>query len=279
MVRHVLRRWPYVSVFAVLGLTAVLSAQQTGSITGSVSDVTGKPIPDAGLTLKNESGGAPTRATADTEGKFSFAKLANGSYTIEASAPSFSTVRRTGVPVAGGTANLSLSLNVSELAQSITVEGAVSVAAETAPSQNSLDTHSARSEISPEYIQNFASPVADYTELLNNAPGTFSVNPNGVGLGDSKTYFRGFKDGQYTMRADGIPFNDTNDPTHHSWAFFPSQFIAGVDFDRSPGTASSIGPTNFGGTINLLSRTAPSIPACWRSTSTPDSSGRARNRA
>ena len=56
------------------------------------------------------------------------------------------------------------------------------------------------------------------------------------------------------MQADGIPFNDTNDPTHHSWAFFPSQFIAGVDFDRSPGTAASIGPTNFGGTVNLLSR-------------------------
>ena len=102
--------------------------------------------------------------------------------------------------------------------------------------------------------------MADYTELLNNAPGTFSVNPNGVGLGDSKTYFRGFKDGQYTMQADGIPFNDTNDPTHHSWAFFPSQFIAGVDFDRSPGSAASIGPTNFGGTVNLLSRSVAYAP-------------------
>ncbi|HJZ97983.1 MAG TPA: TonB-dependent receptor, partial [Candidatus Solibacter sp.] len=98
------------------------------------------------------------------------------------------------------------------------------------------------------------------TELLNNSPGTFSVNPNGVGLGDSKTFFRGFKDGQYTMQADGIPFNDTNDPTHHSWAFFPSQFIAGVDFDRSPGSAASIGPTNFGGTINLLSRSVAYQP-------------------
>jgi iron complex outermembrane recepter protein len=72
--------------------------------------------------------------------------------------------------------------------------------------------------------------------------------------------FRGFKDGQYTMQADGIPFNDTNDPTHHSWAFFPSQFIAGVDFERSPGSAASIGPTNFGGTINLLSRSVSYTP-------------------
>jgi iron complex outermembrane recepter protein len=197
----------------------------------------------------------------DQEGKFVVAGLAAGTYTVEAAAPSFATSRRTGVKVAAnGTAAVNISLNVGELAQSITVEGTVSVAAETAISQNTLDATSARSEVSPEFIQNFASPVADYTELLNYTPGTFSVNPNGIGLGDSKTYFRGFKDGQYTMQADGIPFNDTNDPTHHSWAFFPSQFIAGIDFDRSPGTASSIGPTNFGGTVDLLSRSVAYTP-------------------
>jgi iron complex outermembrane receptor protein len=232
-----------------------LRAQPTPSISGTVTDVTGRPIPAAAITVRNEAGGSPRLASAGSDGKFSVPSLTEGSYSVEASAPSFATSRRTGVKLtAAGTAEVAISLNVSELAQSITVEGAVSVAAETAPSQNTLDARSARSEISPEYIQYFASPIADYTELLNNAPGTFSVNPNGVGLGDSKTYFRGFKDGQYTMQADGIPFNDTNDPTHHSWAFFPSQFIAGVDFDRSPGSASSIGPTNFGGTINLLSR-------------------------
>ena len=57
------------------------------------------------------------------------------------------------------------------------------------------------------------------------APGTFSFSPNGQGLGDSKTFFRGFQDGDYTMTFDGIPFHDTNSPTHHSWAFFPGQFI------------------------------------------------------
>lgn len=240
---------------------ANLFGQQTGTLAGSVTDVTGRALPNAAISVLNQAGGKPQQAAADAEGKFSITGLPDGTYSVEASAPSFSTSRRTGVKVtAGATAQVSMSLNVSELAQSITVEGSVSVAAEAAPSQNTLDARSAKSEISPEYIQNFASPVADYTELLNNAPGTFSVNPNGVGLGDSKTYFRGFKDGQYTMQADGIPFNDTNDPTHHSWAFFPSQFIAGVDFDRSPGSASSIGPTNFGGTIDLLSRSVSYDP-------------------
>jgi len=206
----------------------------------------------------NESTGAVRKTVSDGEGRYSVGGLVEGLYSVEASAPSFASSRRSGVKVGTGSAEyISISLNVGELSQSITVEGAVSVAAELAPSQSTLEARSAKSEISPEFVQNFASPVADYTELLNMAPGTFGVNPNGVGLGDSKTYFRGFADGQYTMLVDGIPFNDTNSPTHHSWAFFPSQFIAGIEFDRSPGSAASIGPTNFGGSINLLSRSVP----------------------
>ena len=237
------------------------SGDNSATLSGSVLDVTGRAIANAAISVTNEAGGTAHQTTADGEGKFSITGLPEGSYMVVAAAPSFSISRRTGVKLtAGKPETISMSLDVSELAQSITVEGSVSIAAEMAPSQNTLEARSAKSEISPEYIQNFASPVADYTELLNNSPGTFSVNPNGVGLGDSKTYFRGFKDGQYTMQADGIPFNDTNDPTHHSWAFFPSPFIAGVDFDRSPGSASSIGPTNFGGTVNLLSRSVSYSP-------------------
>jgi iron complex outermembrane receptor protein len=92
------------------------------------------------------------------------------------------------------------------------------------------------------------------------APGTFSVSPNGVGLGDTKTFFRGFKDGQYNMTFDGIPFHDTNDPTHHSWAFFPAQTIGSTMFDRSPGSASTIGPSTYGGSVNFLSRNLGSKP-------------------
>src|SRR5262249_5314391 len=39
-----------------------------------------------------------------------------------------------------------------------------------------------------------------------------------------------------------------------TWAFFPPQFIGQTVFDRSPGTASTIGPDNFGGSINMMSR-------------------------
>jgi len=102
-------------------------------------------------------------------------------------------------------------------------------------------------------ITNFMAPVADFAEVIQQAPGAFSLNPNGIGLGQGKSFFRGFADGQYTLTFDGIPFEDTNSPTHHSWASFPAQWISSTDFDRSPGQPSDFGPTNFGGSINLKS--------------------------
>ena len=130
-----------------------------------------------------------------------------------------------------------------------------SVAAQQAPMDARLDARSARTEITPHFIENYTTPTADNTEMIFFAPGTFSVNSNGSGLGDSKNFFRGFSDGNYDITFDGIPYEDTNSPTHHSWAFFPAPFIGSIDFDRSPGSASTVGPTPFGGSINMLSKT------------------------
>src|ERR1051326_1512349 len=259
-----------ISLRAVLTLSVCIScslpsvlaqSEASATLTGSVRDQSGTPIVSAVVTLRNEATGASSRATTDTAGHYSISSLAAGSYTVEVSAPNFSTSRREGLKfTAGAQQDFSTALALAALPQTITVEGAISVAAEAAPSQSSLEARSAQSRISGDFVENFTSPVADYTEMLNMAPGTFGINPNGVGLGDSKTFFRGFSDGQYTMTYDGIPFEDTNTPTHHSWAFIPGQWIGGATFDRSPGSAATIGPTNFGGSINLLSRPVHAMP-------------------
>jgi iron complex outermembrane receptor protein len=44
-----------------------------------------------------------------------------------------------------------------------------------------LDEHSARTEIKSVFIQNFTSPEADFGELVEMAPGTFSISTNGTG--------------------------------------------------------------------------------------------------
>ena len=232
-----------------------LAAQGTASLTGTVLDATGKSLPEAAVALLPDAGGSSRTTSSSHDGRFSIANLSAGTYTLEVAASGFTTATRAGIRLtAAGTEDIGVTLNVGGLAQSVTVEAAVSLAAEAAPSQSSLDATTAESIISRTYIQNFMAPTGDYSDVVVMSPGTFSVSTNGPGLGDTKTFFRGFKDGFYNMTFDGLPFNDTNDPTHHSWVWFPNQFIGSTVFDRSPGDATSIGPSNSGGSINLISR-------------------------
>jgi len=236
--------------------TLPLLAQQTGSVSGTIQDAKGTLVPNAAITIKNEATDSSTKASSSADGHFAV-NLPSGHYRIDASAPGFSLTSRTGVTVdAGQTQEIALTLQVNGANEQVTVEAgaANSVAAAYAPMDALLSARSARTEISQAFIQNFISPVADYGEAVALAPGTYTTNSNGVGLGQSSTYFRGFSDGNYDIDFDGLPFYDTNTPTHHSWAFFPSQWIGSIDFDRSPGTASTIGPTPFGGSIHMLSK-------------------------
>jgi iron complex outermembrane receptor protein len=232
-----------------------LMAQQGGAtIAGTIIDQAGKVIEGASVSVKGEAGAAANIATTDGQGHFSVTGLAAGTYTIESSSPGFALNTRRGVAVSGSeTQNISITLNVDAISQSVTVQETIVLAADEAPQGNTLDATAARTEITSAVIQNFMAPVADFAEVIQQAPGAFSTNPNGIGLGQGKSYFRGFSDGQYTLTFDGIPFEDTNSPTHHSWASFPSQWISSTDFDRSPGLPSNFGPTNFGGSINLKS--------------------------
>lgn len=241
------------AIFAIMAPVTV-QAQSVGTITGTVLDQAGKNVPAAAVTVKNEAGVPSGSVVTDSDGHFSVGNLIPGTYTVETMQPGFARNTRLGVHVtAGGTQELSITLYVDAVSQSVTVQESVSMAVDQAPMGNPLDSVAARTEINSTVMKNFIAPVADFAEVIQQAPNAFSLNPNGIGLGQGKSYFRGFQDGQYTITFDGIPFEDTNSPTHHSWASFPGQWISSTDFDRSPGLSSEFGPTNFGGSINLKS--------------------------
>jgi iron complex outermembrane receptor protein len=234
------------------------SGAASAALGGVVLDPDGKVIANAAIIVHRESTAETRTTTTDGRGQFSVSPLEPGAYTIEVAVPGFEIVRRTGVQViAGRPGELSIQLSVANIAETVTVAVALPSAAAAAPSQASLTARSAQSLISNEYIRNYTSPFSDYSQVLQMAPGTFSVSANGPGLSDTKTFFRGLKDGYYSMTFDGIPFGDTNDPTHHSWVFFPAQTIGSTVFDRSPGSAAAIGPSTYGGSVNLLSQSLP----------------------
>ena len=246
-----------------IGQVSLLRAQDAGTakLTGTVLDQHGSAIAKATVEVKSESSKRVLKVTTGSDGRFVAESLAAGAYTIEVSAVGFSTQVRQNVQVSITDANeISIPLGIGRQLEEVTVtaDGNSSIASQLSPVKALLIERSATSVITSNFIQNFTSPVADYGELVQMVPGAFTISADGVGMGQSKTYFRGFPDGDYDIDFDGIPFYDTNSPTHHSWAFFPSQWVGGVNFDRSPGSAATTGPTPFGGSIHLLSKEMPS---------------------
>jgi iron complex outermembrane receptor protein len=243
----------------LIGSSVVAHAQAgTGGVAGVVLDPDAKAVAGAGIVVRNEATNDIRTTTTDASGRYTVSGLVPGVYTVEVGVPGFDIVRKSGLQVtADKPMETSIQLTIANIAESVTVSTALPAAAVAAPSQGSLTARSAESLISNEYIRNYTSPFSDYSQVVQMAPGTFSVSANGPGLSDTKTFFRGFPDGFYSMTFDGIPFNDTNDPTHHSWVFFPAQTIGSTVFERSPGSAASIGPSTFGGSINLISQPLP----------------------
>lgn len=242
------------------GMSRLYSQTNAGTIQGTVTDQSGHAVQNATIGVVTDVA-VVRRVTTGAEGKFIAASLPAGTYTVEVSAPGFSTVIRHGVIVkAGVTEDLPLTLAIASVSQEVTVEAEAdnSLASRLSPVKSVLDAGSARTEITSSYVTEFTSPITDFADLTQAAPGTVSWSPNGVGLGQAEIYFRGFVDDDYTMTWDGIPFSDSNDPSHHSWAYVPAPAIGYVDFDRSPGTASDMGPANYGGSIHFFS---PQLPA------------------
>ncbi len=128
---------------------------------------------------------------------------------------------------------------------------------EIAPTTASLEAKQPQSIVSRSLIEDSLPATADFNQIALITPSVSNFNANnGVGLSESKAQIRGFQDGEYNITMDGVPFGDTNDPTHHSTTFWPSNTVETVVVDRGPGNAGQLGQATFGGNINLFSRVA-----------------------
>lgn len=122
-----------------------------------------------------------------------------------------------------------------------------------APVKASLETTEPQAIITKPVIDQFIPQTADYTQIVLLSPSISGTSFNGPGFYEAKTTLRGFKDGEYNVTYDGIPWGDTNDPTHHSTSFFPASTIGGAVVERGPGSAGQLGQANFGGLVDNFS--------------------------
>jgi hypothetical protein len=104
-----------------LSLAVSAWAQATGgNIYGAVSDESGAVLPGAGITVTGPTIGART-TTSDSQGSFRFLGLDPGSYKLAVSLSGFATVNREVIVNTGQNANLSFSLKVATVEETITI--------------------------------------------------------------------------------------------------------------------------------------------------------------
>src|SRR5512143_3618515 len=172
-------------VCAIL-LVPALNAQTTGTLTGTVSDASGAVVPNARVTLKNEANADVRETVSNDVGRFVFAGVRPGSYTVRVTSENFKTFERTGFVINGGdTRDLSdLKLEVGSGGQTVTVS------AETAQVQTVNNGEHAE-VLSYKQIDNLTLISRNVSELLKIMPGVTSVasgqGSNGLGFDFSTT--------------------------------------------------------------------------------------------
>ncbi len=112
-----LRRTLVLLFLCLLLPTALLAQSSTGSISGTIADDSGSPLPGVTVEAKNASTGAIRTAVANVTGYYQIGLLPPGSYDVQVSLEGFQPIRRTGITVNVGTdstLNLVMKVGVSE---------------------------------------------------------------------------------------------------------------------------------------------------------------------
>jgi hypothetical protein len=164
------------SFAAVLAAALPASSQiTTGSVSGTVKDSQGGVVPGATVVLISEARGTRSEpATTNAAGDFVFPNVTVDTYTIEVTMPSFSTLKRTGVPVSTGsrvTVGI-LTIAVGGASETVTVKGE-SPMIQAASGERSFT-------IPTESVQNLPIANRGFTSLASLAPGVVGTNTLGT---------------------------------------------------------------------------------------------------
>ncbi|HLW99839.1 MAG TPA: TonB-dependent receptor [Candidatus Acidoferrales bacterium] len=156
-------------VFVVLVLTVALQQTQSqdifGTINGTVTDIDGKIVPGAKVTITNEETQiSRPPITANDKGYFVASDLPVGTYTVTVDLDKFKTVKRTGnVLVAGGHLTVDVKMEVGAISETVQVSG-TGVALETSSAEVSRVVDSKE-------IQRAALNERNYVQLITLLPG------------------------------------------------------------------------------------------------------------
>ncbi|UOQ77928.1 TonB-dependent receptor [Hymenobacter sp. 5516J-16] len=194
--------------FLLLTPALLLLAQTPTTLSGTVRDASGQPLPGANVFLKTTFDGA----TTDSVGRFRFETPAAGSYMLQTSLLGFLTTEK---PVALNGAPVRLALTLKSTPQAL---GSVII---TAGAFEASDEHRSAA-LNTRDIQTTAGALADVAAAFNTLPGTTRVGEDGM------LFVRGGAASETKVYLDGLlvqnPYNATVAAVPARGRFSPSLF-------------------------------------------------------
>ena len=111
-----------VVAYTLLSSVAVFAQSDRGTITGTVSDLSGAVVPHASVVAVNSDNGTESPVSTTDTGNYTIASLRPGTYNVTAEAAGFKKTTRSGILVAVATVvRIDITLEVGATTESLTV--------------------------------------------------------------------------------------------------------------------------------------------------------------
>ena len=196
-------------VFALSILVACVPAsfaQNTASLTGTVTDKTGAVIPKATVNVTNKTIGIDRTVTTNSEGAYLIPGLTAGQYDLTVAAPGFETYQSKGITlVVSENARVNVILTVGEVNTKVTIEGGSVAQVETQSSEMS-------NTITGQEVTQLELNGRNFTQLVTLTPGVSNQTGQDegvVGVYGSISYsFNGGREEYNNWQVDGSEIMD-----------------------------------------------------------------------
>lgn len=214
-------QWLLILLVFGLPVLRIAAQEQTGTITGTVTDSSGAVIPDATVTITNTDTQSVRAVTSNATGSYTVPYLQPGNYSVKAEKAGFKLVNRTGLELrVGDVARMDFSMPVGEVSQQVEVS--------TAALQLSTESTAMGSVIGEKQITDLPLNGRDYLQLVGLAP---NVTTEAAGGGGSGSGLQGGTRTSETLSVAGqrLEFNhytldgfENTDPNFRNYIIHPS---------------------------------------------------------
>src|SRR5580704_7798434 len=161
----------------VLLASTCFAQQLTGTLSGTVADAAGAVVPDARVTMKNETSGDMRATVSNGSGYFSITAVQPGGYTVTIEAAGFKTWQQTAIVLAqGDTRSLAnIKLEVGQVTETVEIKAGADVVIP--------DTAEVSTTINTQLVEDIPIGGRDAGELLKIMPGMALNNGGSQGSG------------------------------------------------------------------------------------------------